>query len=137
MFEDYLFRETRVVLLDISKAFDEVWHDGLIFKLESYGISGPLLALINSYLANRYQRVVLIEKCSKWSPITAGVPQGSVLGLLLFLVCVNDLADKLFADDKSLNTVVYDENIATQQLNRDLKLLLNGLTNGKCNLALT
>ena len=77
-FEDYPSRETRAVFLDISKAFDKVWHDGLIFKLESYRISGPLLGLINSYLANRYQRVVLNRKCSQWSPIGAGVPQGSV-----------------------------------------------------------
>ena len=121
--------ETRAVFLDISKAFDKVWHNGLIFKLESYGITGPLLGLINSYLANCYQRVVLNEKCSKWSPIIAGVPQGSLLGSLLFLVYINDLVDnissdaKLFADDTSLFTVVYDENIATEQLNRDLKII--------------
>ena len=71
-FEDYPSRETRAVFLDISKAFDKVWHDRLIFKLESYGITCPLLGLINSYLANRYQRVVLNGKCSKWSPIRAG-----------------------------------------------------------------
>ena len=128
-FEDYPSRETRAVFLDISKAFDKVWHDGLIFKLESYGIPGPLLGLINSYLANRYQRVVLNGKSSKWSPIRAGVPQGSVLGPLLFLVYINDLVDnissdaKLFADDTSLFTVVYDENIAAEQLNRDLKII--------------
>ena len=115
--------------MDISKAFDKVWHDGLIFKLESYGITGPLLGLINWYLADRYQRVVLNGKCSKWSPIRAGVPQGSVLGPLLFLVYINDLVDnitsdaKLFADDTSLFTVVYDENIAAEQLNRDLKII--------------
>ena len=106
-----------------------MWHDGLIFKLESYGITGPLLGLINLYLANRYQRVVLNGKCSKWSPIRAGVPQGSVLGTLLFLVYINDLIDnissyaRLFADDTSLFTVVYDENIATEQLNRDSKII--------------
>ena len=128
-FEDYPSRETRAVFLDISKAFDKVWHDGLIFKLESYGITGPLLGLIKSYLANRYQRVVLNGKSSKWSPIRAGVPQGSVLGPLLFLVYINDLVDnissdaKLFADDTSLFTVVYDENIAAEQLNRDLKII--------------
>ena len=115
--------------MDISKAFDKVWHDGLIFKLESYGISSPLLGLINSYLANRYQRVVLNGKCSQWSPIRAEVPQGSVLEPLPFLVYINDLVDnissdaKLFADDTSLFTVVYDENIATEQLNRDLKII--------------
>ena len=121
--------ETRAVFLDISKAFDKVWHDGLIFKLESYGISGPLLGLINSYLANRYQHVVFNGKCSQWSPIGAGLPQGSVLGPLLFVVYINDLVDniisdaKLFADDTSHFTVVYDENIATEQLNRDLKII--------------
>ena len=67
------------------------------------------------------------------------VPQGSVLKPLLFLVYVNDLVDnissaaKLFADDKSLFTIVCNENIAKEQLNRDMKLLLNGLTNEKCN----
>ena len=128
-FEDYPSRETRAVFLDISKAFDKVWHDGLIFKLESYGITGPLLGLINSYLANHYQHVVLNGKSSKWSPIGAGVPQGSVLGPLLFLVYINNLVDnissdaKLFADDTSLFTIVYDENIAAEQLNRDLKII--------------
>ena len=115
--------------MDISKAFDKVWHDGLIFKLESHGITGPLLGLINSYLANRYQRVVWNGKRSQWSPIRTGVPQGSVLGPLRFLVYINDLVDnissdaKLFADYTSLFTVVYDENIATEQLNRDLKII--------------
>ena len=114
--------------MNISKAFDKVWHDGLIFKLESYEISGPFPGLINSYLANCCQRVVLNGKCSQWSPIGAGVPQGSVLGLLLFLVYINDLVDnissdaKLFADDTSLFTVVHDKDITAAQLNRDLKI---------------
>ena len=85
--EDYPSRETRAVFLDISKVFDRGWHNGLIFKLESYGISGPLLAKINSYLANRYQRVVLNGKHSKWSSITTGIHnRGSVLRPLLFIV---------------------------------------------------
>ena len=128
-FEEYPSRETRAVFLDISKAFDKVWHEGLIFKLKSNGISGPLLVLIDSYLSNRKQRVVLNGKSSNWSPISVGVPQGSVLGPLFFLVYINDLVEnvssdaKLFADDTSLFTVVYDEGIAADQLNRDLKVI--------------
>ena len=128
-FEEFPSRETRAVFLGISKAFDKVWHDGLILKLRNHGISGPLLALIESYLLNRNQRIVLNGKCSEWFSITAGVPQGSVLGPLFFLVFINDLVDdlssdaKLFADDTSLFTIVYDENIAVEQLNNDLKII--------------
>ena len=85
-FEEFPSRETRAVFLDISKAFDKVWYEGLVFKLKTYGISGPLLALIVSYLSNRQQRVVLNGKTSVWSYISAGVPHGSVLGPLFFLV---------------------------------------------------
>ena len=128
-FEEYPTRETRAVFLDISKAFDKVWHDGLVFKLKTYGITGPLLLLIESYLSSRQQRVILNGKSSDWSFITAGVPQGSVLGPLFFLIYINDLVDdvssdaKLFADDTSLFTVVYDETVAADQLNRDLKVI--------------
>ena len=78
-FEEFPSRETRAVFLDISKAFDKVWHEGLLFKLECNGVSGPLLVMIRSYLSNRVQRVVLNRKMSKWTSVTAGVPQGSVL----------------------------------------------------------
>ena len=64
--------------LDMSKVFDKVWHEGLIFKLKSVGISDALLDLIGSFLENRFQRVVLNGQTSEWLPVIAGVPQGSI-----------------------------------------------------------
>ena len=118
--------EVRGVFLDISKAFDKVWHKGLIYKLQSVGISGNLLNLITSFLDNRFQRVLLNGQESGWLPIKAGVPQGSILGPLFFLVYINDLSDglssnvKLFADDTSLFSVVHNKNASSTQLNNDL-----------------
>ena len=117
------------MFLDISKAFDKVWHDGLVFKLKTYGIMDPFLILIKSYLSSRQQHFILNGKSSDWCFIIAGFPQGSVLGPLFFLIYINDLVDylgsdaKLFADDASLFIVVYDETVAADQLNRDLKVV--------------
>ena len=69
--------EVRDVFLDISKAFDKIWHDGLLYRLKRNGINGDLLKLIESFLSDRYQRVALNGQTSKWNKITAGVPQGS------------------------------------------------------------
>ena len=118
--------DVRSVYLDISKAFDRVWHDGLMYKLKRCGVSGQLLVLIQSFLKDRKQRTVLNGKNSNWGDISAGVPQGSILGPLFFLVYINDLsADlkcnvKLFADDTSLFTVVEDPNTAASDMNHDL-----------------
>ena len=79
-FEDPKSLEVRAVFLDISKAFDKVWHDGLILKLEQNGISGSLLKLFRNYLHNRKQRVVLNGFYSDYSLMESGVPQGSALG---------------------------------------------------------
>ena len=119
--------ETRAVFLDISKAFDKVWHEGLVFKLKSVGISGNLLTLMESFLSERYQRVLLNGQSSEWATINAGVPQGSILGPLLFLIYINDLSNginsdvKLFADDTSIFSTVYAPNTTADSLNKDLQ----------------
>ena len=77
---------TRAVALDISKAFDRVWHGGLLHKLNSYGISGQIFGFISSFLGNRRLRVVLDGKSSQEHLVIGGVPQGSILGPTLFVL---------------------------------------------------
>ena len=84
--------------LDISKAFDRVWHAGLLHKLKSYGISGQIFGLISSFLSNTWLQVVLDGKYSQEYPVNAGIPQCSILGPTLFLLCINDLPDDDFCD---------------------------------------
>ena len=74
-FDAYPTLESCGVFLDMSKAFDKIWHEGLISKLKSMGISNTLLELIKSFLKNRFQRVVLNGQMSEWLPVKAGVPQ--------------------------------------------------------------
>ena len=129
--------EIRSVFLDISKAFDKVWHEGLLYKLKSMGISGELHKLLENYLSGRFQRVPLNGQTSSWRPILAGVPQGSILGPLLFLIYINDLPDKLksnaklFADDTSLFTIVKNKYESANILNHDLSLISEWAFNWK------
>ena len=102
--------------MDIYKAFDKVWYQRLLFKRESFGIRGELLNLLEDYLSNMSQRVMLYGQESSWFHNKNGVPQGSILGPLLFLIHINDLPDglsstaKFFADDASLFSIVHDLN---------------------------
>ena len=124
-------KEVRAVFCDISKAFDRVWHRGLIAKLKHYGICGPLLNWFISYLTNRFQRVVIPGGVSGWLEILAGVPQGSILGPLLFIMFINDIVKEihsnihLFADDTGLYIIVDFPDSAAQILNLDLERLYN------------
>ena len=99
--------EVKGVFLDISKAFDKVWHDALTFKLQDYGILGNLLKVLKHFLRNRIQRVVLNGQSSSRTNVKAGVHQGFILEPLLFLIYTNNLVNglssntKLFADDTS------------------------------------
>ena len=122
-------KEVRTVFCDISKAFDRVWHEGLIYKLKAAGVSGDVLRWFQSYLSGRRQRVVLPGSLSEWVYIKAGVPQGSILGPLLFLLYINDIVKnigsniRLFADDTSLFIIVDNPTTAALCLNSDLEKL--------------
>ena len=82
----------------MSKAFDRVWHAGLLHKLKSYGISGQIFGLVSSFLSNKWLRVLLDGKSSQEYPVNFGVPQGSILGPTLFLIYINDLPDYIICD---------------------------------------
>lgn len=120
---------TCMVFCDISKAFDRVWHKGLLFKLRQNGVTDKLHDWLNDYLSQRTQRVFIRSSFSNTSNINAGVPQGSVLGPLLFLVYVNDIAEsllsttRLFADDSSLAVTSPSDREIENILNRDLEMI--------------
>ena len=113
---------SRAVALDIFKAFDRVWHAGLLHKLKSYGISGQIFGLISSFLSNRRLGVVVDGKSSQEYPVNAGVPQGSILGPTLFLPYINDLPDDvicniaIYADDTTLYSKCNQASDLWQQL---------------------
>ncbi|MES9879908.1 MAG: reverse transcriptase family protein [Sedimenticola sp.] len=110
------------VYLDFAKAFDSVPHKRLLHKLSSYGIKGTLLLWISDFLLGRRQYVAVKGKHSSWQDVLSGVPQGSVLGPILFIIYINDLPEvvnstvKIFADDTKLYSKDSDYNIIQQDL---------------------
>ena len=117
---------SQAIFFDISKAFDKVWHRGLLHKLDCIGIRGTLLNWFSDYLFDRQQAVIIKGKKSTYKSISAGVPQGSVLGPLLFLIYINDIVCdidstvKLFADDTSMYLSLDNTEQRTMLLNSDI-----------------
>ena len=122
-------REVGAVYVDISKAFDKVWHADLLCKSEALGVQLPLLQWFESYLLNRKQRVVIEGQSFHWRTINSGVPQGSVIGPLLFLIYIYDIADDLaslpliYADDTTLFEIVDEPAASSGRLNSDPNMI--------------
>lgn len=118
-----------MVFLDISKAFDKVWHLGLLHKLKFYGLSDNLVHWFESYLSGRQQKVIIDGVSSTPAPVQAGVPQGSILGPLLFLIYINDLVCDLicepflYADDTMLIETFNSPLDCLHRINHDLSII--------------
>ena len=123
-------RQTLIVAVDIEGAFDRVWHKGLIAKMESVGIGGNLLELLTNYLGKRSFHVDVGGFRSEEHPVMAGVPQGSVLGPLMWVIFSNDCLNMFpeadaFADDVTLSVSCDPSQLKTalRDFNRRLNLL--------------
>ena len=121
-----------VIFLDYAKAFDTVTHIRLGNQIETFGIRGNMLAWIKAFLTGKRQKVVVNSALSQWTPETSGVPQGSVLGPLLFTLFVSDIPStvnnfwSLVADDTKIHAALYDEHSScTTSLQEDLDRLQN------------
>ena len=120
------------VLMDLSKAFDCLPHKILLSKLSAYGLSDEAVLLLKSYLSDRKQRIKLNNIVSSWSEIKKGVPQGSILGPLLFNVFINDIFYFIehgtlynYADDNTISFSSPDFNRLIQVLQKESSTLIN------------
>ena len=111
-------QQVDVIYLAFSKAFHLVSHEKLLFKLECFGIGGSLLAWFRSYLSGRRHRVVIDNESSDFLHVTSGVPQGSPLGPLLFLLFINDMPNAI-SKETSLPLFADDSNCFRLMLGRD------------------
>ena len=123
------------VMIDLSKAFDSINHNLLLKKLHAYGVQGVELAWFSNYLTERKQRVVMNGVPSQWAEISTGVPQGSILGPLLFVIFVNDLPSvveectvNLYADDTALYSVHSDPGELSRRVQEDLQRVAEWIT---------
>ena len=129
------------IFIDLQKAFDTVDHEILLDKLQNNGFRGMFNDWLRSYLTGKHQFVHVAGKCSPYRTVNHGVPQGSVLGPLLFLIYINDLPNSLysgqpyiFADDTGLSYIQHNPKALQKRLNIDMKLLLKWLKANKISL---
>jgi hypothetical protein len=129
-------KEFRIVFCDVSKAFDKVWHRGLLHQLTNSGFGGNIIIWLEHYLQYRFERVAINGCYSSWQYINAGVPQGSILDPLLFLLYINDIVGniqsqvRLFADDTSIFLIVDNAIESADIFNRDLNTITSWSNKG-------
>ena len=128
-----------IAFIDFLKVFDLVAHKRLIFKLSRYGNKGSLLEWIASFLTERTQRVVMGDAISAWESVTSGVPQGSVLGPILFIIFISEISEilisinELYADDtKLIKDIKSDFDVKILQEDIDSRIWLMNLNDNKC-----
>ena len=114
-----------VVYLDFQKAFDKVPHQRFLLKLKAHGIGNDVINWIEKWLTHRRQRVIVDGEISNWKSVLSGVPQGLVLGPILFLIYINDLEDDTYLVKYSnlLMTQKYSERLLTIQINKVYRMI--------------